>query len=170
MTEKNRKNENFSVVKQNVLTKIDVKAGDFTLGQRIELGELFSSNKSDLEKIKETFKILHEITPDMSNQADINMFASYYIEIIEGLQFWIEKEMLLKYNPDPEEIRAGIKELSSKIGYYGTIKALAKNYGQDPDDILKWKYGKVFGILYTDLEEFKYSKRLHKQYERKIKR
>ena len=43
------------------------------------------------------------------------------------------------------------------------IKALAKAYGKDPDEILRWQYGKVFGILYTDLEERKFEKKYQQQ-------
>ncbi|MDR0682025.1 MAG: hypothetical protein LBG15_09300 [Dysgonamonadaceae bacterium] len=153
---------------QNTLIKIDVKAGHLTYGQRIELGDLFASEKSDTEKFNETFRIMHDITPDFSNPEEMKIYSQYYKEIIDGLVFWFEKEKhLLDYQPEPEEIRAGIKELSAKTGYYGTIKAIAKNYAKDPDEILQWKYGKIFGILYSDLEELKYSKRLRKQYEKK---
>ena len=166
---------------QNVLLKIDVKAGDLSYGQRIGLGELFMSDKSESDKFKETFHILHdkkdesgnvieEFNVDFFNQEKMQFLSEYFTEIIEGLKFWIEKEKLLKYDQEPEEIRAGIKELGDKIGYFGTLKAVAKNYSQDPDNILEWKYGKVWGILYTDLEEFKYSKKLHKEYEKKWKR
>ena len=150
-----------------MLERIDIKGGKLTYGQRIDLGELFASDQSETDKFKETFRILHDVIPDFSNVKEMKFYSEYFAEIIDRLQFWFEKEKLLKYDPEPEEIRAGIKDLSEKIGYFGTIKALAKNYGQDPDDILKWEYGKVFGILYTDLEEFKYSKKLHKQYEKK---
>ena len=44
-----------------------------------------------------------------------------------------------------------------------TIKALAKAYGKDPDEILQWQYAKVFGILYTDLEERKFEKKYQQQ-------
>ena len=154
-----------------MLERIDIKAGKLTYGQRIDLGDLLASEKSEVEKFKETFRILHDKTPDFSNMKEMQMYVEYFQQIAAGLQFWFEKEkQLLDYKPEPEEIRAGIKELSEKIGFFGTIKTLARNYSQDPDDILKWEYGKVFGIVYTDFEEFKYQKRLHKQYEQKNKK
>jgi hypothetical protein len=136
-----------------------------TFGQRNELGELFAGNRTDVDKFRETFRILHDVTPDFGNAEEVRLYASYYAEIIDGLLFWMEREkLLLNYQPEPEEIRAGIRELSAKTGCYGVVKALAGAYAQDPDDILKWEYGKVFGIVYTDLEEFKYRERLRKQY------
>ena len=144
-----------------MLTKIDIKE-DLTYGQRIDLGELFESDMTEEKKFVETFFILHKNRPDFNNRKEIKFFVEYFKEITEGILYWIEKEKLLRYDPEPEEIRAGVYDLCNKIGNYGTIKALAKNYNCDPDDIFKWKYGKVFGILYTDLEEYKYQKRLHK--------
>jgi hypothetical protein len=154
-----------------MLKRIDIKGGKLTYGQRIDLGELFSGDKTDVEKFTETFRILHDVTPDFSNAKEMKTYVDYYFQIIEGLQFWLEREkLLLDYQPEPEEIAAGIRELSKKMGCYGVIKTLARNYSQDPDDILKWEYGKVFGIVYTDLEELKYQKRLRKQYEKNIKK
>jgi hypothetical protein len=171
MTDKHTKNAPHAPDRQIILSKIDVKAGELTYGQRIDLGELFASQKDDVEKFRQTFQILHNTAPDFSNAEEMKTRLAYYTEIIDGMKFWIEKEkQLLDYKPEPEEIRAGIKELSEKTGAYGTIKAIAKNYAKDPDEILQWKYGKVFGILYTDLEEYNYSKRLHKQYEQKYRK
>jgi len=51
----------------------------------------------------------------------------------------------------------------------GTVKALAKAYAKDPDEIFKWKYSKVFGILYSDLEEHKFRQRYNKVIEQKYK-
>ncbi|MDR1454650.1 MAG: hypothetical protein LBJ01_03265 [Tannerella sp.] len=151
-----------------MLKRIDIRGGKLTYEQRIELGELFAGDKTEVEKFKETFRILHEITPDFGDTEGMKMYVEYFQQIMDGLRFWFEKEkLLLDYKPEPEEIRAGIRELSEKTGHFGTIKTLAKNYARDPDDILKWEYGKVFGILYTDLEEYKYQKRLYKQHETK---
>lgn len=145
-----------------MLKKINIKEGDITYSQRIELGELFSSDVSQEKKFSETFFILHKVYPDFNNRKEMTFFVEYFKEVTEGILYWIEKEKLLKYDPEPEEIRAGVYDLCRNIGNYGTIKALAKNYNCDPDVIFDWKYGKVFGILYTDLEEYKYQKRLHK--------
>lgn len=151
-----------------LLSKIDIKAGKMTFGQRIELGKIFQSDDSDAEKFEKVFICLHEYKPCVQ---DYEILVPYFKEIIEGITFWIEQETtLLKYEPSAEEISAGINELSSKIGNYGTIKALAKNYSKDPDEVLRWEYGKVFGILYTDLEEYKYQKRFSKVVERKYKK
>jgi hypothetical protein len=154
-----------------VLNKIDIKAGRLTYGQRCELGELFAGDKTEVDKFKGAFQILYKITPDFRNSKEMKLYVEHFREIIDGLRFWLEKEkLLLDYNPEPEEVRAGIKDLSAKISHYGTIKTLAKNYAQDPDAIFNWEYGKVFGIIYTDLEEYKYRKRLYKEYERKFKK
>ena len=136
-------------------SKIDIQGGQMTFGQRIELGQIFTNEVlSDLDKFEMTFKCLHDLTIDPK---DFSKHVEYYNSIVLGLKYWAEKEnQLLHHEPTAKEKRAGIKELSAKTGEFGTIKALAKAYNKDPDDILLWKYAKVFGILYTDLEEYKY--------------
>ena len=144
--------------KEIISKKVNVKGGELTFGQRIELGKVFSeSTLSELDKFEKTFQCLHGYKPVGK---DYSILISYFVEIAEGLNFWAEQEStLLKYEPTAKEKKAGVKELSLKTGDFGTIKALAKNYNQDPDTILLWQYGKVFGILYTDLEEYKYQLR-----------
>ena len=141
--------------KQIIMSKIDIKAGDLTFGQRIELGQIMSNSVlSDLDKFERTFICLHNYKPKAT---EYSALINYFGDICNGIAFWTNQEAtLLKYEPSAKEKRAGIKDLSLKTGDLGTIKALAKNYSQDPDDVLLWKYGKVFGILYTDLEEYKY--------------
>ena len=149
------------------LKHINIKSGDMTFGQRIELGKIMVSEVSEIEKFNKVFVCLHGFTPGIK---DYLKLIDYFKEIIEGLKFWIEQEVtLLKFEPSPEELRAGVREMSEKIGEFGTIKALAKAYNKDPDEILQWKYGKVFGILYTDLEEYKFQKRYNKVIESKFK-
>ena len=149
------------------MKEIDVKTGEMTFGQRIELGQIFAGESSEVEKFEKTFLCLHNFKPRWYNRKKL---MGYFTRIVEGIVFWSEQEAtLLKYEPTPEEVRAGVTQYTSKIGELGTIKALAKTYGQNPDDILLWKYGKVFGILYTDLEEHKYQMRLNKVIEAKYK-
>lgn len=156
------------------MEKIDVKGGQMTYGQRIELGKICDkyAKMDDFKKsklIKELYFCLHNEMPIIS-PFTIKSLLSYTKEIIEGITFWVEKEQkLLKYDPTPEELRAGIRDLSEKVADFGTIKALAKTYAQDPDIILEWKYAKVFGLLYTDLEEHKFTVKLNKVISEKYK-
>lgn len=139
-----------------------------TFGQRIELGKIVASKKDELTISIEVIKCLHNFTP---SRRQIIIVFDYLNSIYEGLLYWSEIEsMLLKHEPTTEEKLAGIKDLSKKIGEMGTVKALAKNYGVDPDIILTWKYSKVFGILYTDLQEYKYQLRYNKVIESKYKK
>lgn len=150
------------------LVKIDVKAGNMSFGQRIELGKIMASEADEVGKFEKVFLCLHNFTP---KEKDYLSLVDYFKEIVVGLKFWIETEAtMLVYEPTPEEKRAGVKELMQNIGEFGTIKALAKAYSIDPDEVLKWKYAKVFGILYTDLEESKFQTRYNKVIEDKFKR
>lgn len=147
--------------------KVDVKGGKMTFAQRIALGKAIEA-KDEYVAMKEIIKALHGIDVKLK---DIVRLKDYLTEIVEGIVFWVEREnQMLSYEPTSEERQAGVLQLSEKIGYFGTIKALAKNYSREPDEILNWEYGKVFGILYTDLEEYKYQKRYNKVLESKWKK
>ena len=152
------KNKSRKITAKSIIkSKIDIKSGDMTFGQRIELGKIFSGGQSEIVKFQKIFECLHGFTPMIK---DYPKLMSYFNEIALGVKHWIDVEILmLKYEPTQEEKQAGIKELSTKVGEMGTVKALAKNYSVDPDIILSWRYSKVFGILYTDLEESKFQRR-----------
>lgn len=164
-----RKNNNNSCTqaKHIILSKIDVKGGKLTYGQRIALGKILEKEQDEYLMIREIIYCLHKYYPKNS---EIIILSEYINEIIEGIIYWVEREnTMLNYEPSPEEKRAGVLELSKKIGHFGTIKSLAKNYSKEPDEILNWEYGKIFGILYTDLEEYKYQIRYNKEIEKKYK-
>lgn len=148
--------------KKFILPKeIDVKGGKFTYGQRIELGKIFQNDElSEVDKFERTFECLHGFKPLVFQYKKL---MPYFEKIVEGFTFWIQTEVAaLNYEPTAEEISAGIKDLSQKLGEFGTSKAIAKAFGKDPDEILKWEYAKVFGILYTDLEEAKFQMKYQK--------
>jgi len=153
-------------IKEVLQNKIDVKAGDCSFGQYIELKQLLRSTTDEVTIVGGFFKILHnyDLKPREYKKA-----IPYIEEISKALIYWQEQEnTLLKYEPSIEEKRAGIEQLSKDIGELGTIKALAKDYSQDPDYILEnWKWGKVFGILYSDLETYKYQERYRKACEKR---
>lgn len=148
-----------------VMKKIDIKGGKFTYTQRIELGKIIASETTDYDKFTQILKCLN------IRQSKSILLLGYFEEIIEGLQYWFEREsVMLRYEPSMEEVAAGIQDYSKNIGDFGTVKSLAKAYNQDPDTILNWEYGKVFGILYTDLEEYKYNQRYNRELEKKYAR
>ena len=154
------KNKSKKITAKSVIkSKIDIKAGEMTFNHRIELGKILSGNDSEIVKFQKVFECLHNFTPMFTQY---NLLLEYFKQIIEGLAYWIDVESkLLKYEPTAEEKQAGIKELSVKIGELGTIDALAEKYGIDPDEVLKWQYAKVFGILFSDLEKSKYQRKYH---------
>lgn len=150
-----------------VIGRLDIAGGEFTYGQRIALGEILGDEtRSEYQRLKDAFRELYGyscrlLLPGRRVQA--------FARIVAGISEWVEKEQkLLCYEPTAAELAAGIRELSRRVGDLSTIKALAKAYSHDPDEVLCWDYAKVFGILYTDLEERKfedkYSKVIHDRY------
>ena len=139
---------------------VDIKTGAFTYSQRIDLGKILYGEYNDLQKFEKVIKLMYGVTPKIY---ELENYTKHFESAIEGLIFWVEKEKeLLDYKPTAEQLSAGIDELSKKTGEYGTILSIAKNFSKDPDEILQWKYGKVFGILYTDLQNHLFSERYQK--------
>lgn len=137
--------------------KIDIKAGNMTFGQRIELGNIITGNDDELIKITKIIEELHGFKPDNRQLLKLEVYIQ---EILEGILHWTKTEsVMLKYTPTAKERQAGINDLSKKIGTLSTVDALAKKYSKDPDEVLTWNYAKVFGILYADLEISKYQRK-----------
>ncbi len=146
---------------------IDVKGGQMTFGQRIELGKIITDDTlTEYQKFKQAMLCL-----DPTWQVhEIDTTLGYWYEVIEGISHWVHREAVeLKYKPTADELAAGVEALGLAVGEMSTIMALAKDYAQDPDEILKWKYGKVFNILYTNLHSFLYRERLEKRMLEKAK-
>lgn len=147
------------------MSKYNLIDGSFTFEQRISLGNLFSSEKSDKDKFVETFVIMDGKKPHPSSYP--NRLKDFE-EIVKGLKFWMEKEAtMLAYEPSMEELSAGIKKLSERLGHLGTVTAIAERFCTPPDEILQWKYAQIFSILYADKEKNDYNIRYTKALERK---
>lgn len=146
---------------------VDVKGGQMTFAQRIELGQILASK--ELSESAKCIACLRCLVPDFSI-ANLQEYLGYWHEVIEGMLWWVQKENAdLKYEPTDEEREAGIEQLYKSTGHMATVMALAKDYGTDPDEIMSWKWGKVFNILYVNLQQHKFERRLMKVHEKRAK-
>lgn len=146
---------------KNKFTKIDIKNGQMTYGQRLDLGKILSNEElSDLERFEQTFKCLYDRVPTMPQYLKL---MPMYEEIVEGMVHWsnVESQMLY-YAPTDKEVRGGIAEYQRNVGDMGPAVAMAKDFGYKPEEVLSWKYVEVFGILYADLEGHKFRNRMDK--------
>lgn len=146
--------------------KIDIRGGKLTYGQRIELGEILAREGASIsEKCTAVMRCLY---PDWvqtlkKEQLFTKEVVACFEEVVDGLRYWMQREAtMLAYQPTAEEIAAGINNLGKKLGPMMTVMTLAEKFGKDPDEILQWEYGKVFGLLYADLEGFKYQRNYRK--------
>lgn len=148
-----------------MIQRIDIRGGQMTFGQRIELGRIITEKElTDIDKMKEGMQCLGAKW-SLRNTSEI---VEYWYEVLMGIKYWIEREQTeLKYEPSAEEKAAGIAQLSLVVGEMATITALAKDYSKDPDEILEWKYGKVYNLLFTNLQSHLFRERLNKELERK---
>lgn len=67
--------------------RVGMKSGKFSYSQRLELGELFSSDKAETEKFKEVFSILHGIELEFESKREMEFYSEYFEEIVEGVLF-----------------------------------------------------------------------------------
>lgn len=149
------------------MKRIDVKGGQMTFGQRIELGRILTDLSTS--EGRKAIAVMQCLDPEWKT-TEMPESIDYFAEVIDGLTYWVKREATeLKYDPTEEEQSAGIGQLSKLTGEMGTIMALAKDYGKDPDEVLSWKYGKVFNILYTNLQSHLYQERLMKLRVRRAK-
>ena len=151
------------------LREYDMAAGEFPYGERIALAGIFArTDLSDYGKMKAAWRELYgwnaRLMPPLVR-------ARAFTRLVEGLNGWVQREQeMLAYTPTPDEAAAGYEAYCKRIGPTGTIYALAKDYGCDPDTILRWPYAKVFGILYHDLEQLKFGRAYDKVLSNKAKR
>lgn len=143
----------------------DIKSGDFTYGERIALGRLLAQEKSEYQLIKGVIEILHEveITPD-----DALNLREYVATIIEDFGKWLERENTeLHIEPTPEEVQAGVEQLSKACGDMGVVVSLAEKYQCSFEQVYKMPYVEVFTIQKVGVERQKFERRLNEVYRRK---
>lgn len=147
----------------------DIKAGQLTYGQRLELGGILANKDevSEFEVFNRTIECLYGRRPQRGEYKHaVRLFES----AIDGMAFWVKVEAeQLKYTPSQEEKDAGVERYSAEVGELGTAYDIAKEYKIDPDEVLGWKYGKVFGHLRKRKAEYDYQKRYDKVMERRAK-
>lgn len=138
-----------------------------TFSQRIELGQILTNkNLSEYQKFRRTMLCLD---PEWK-MSDMRASMEYFEEVLAGIHWWVDKEAReLKYTPSPEELAAGIDVLGKLTGEMGTIMAIAKEFSVDPDEVIEWKYGKIFNILFTNLQSHLYRVRLEQLHIKKVK-
>jgi len=141
------------------IRKINIVEGDFTYGQRLAIDDIFQNAElSEYGKLKACFVELYGWTPRILPP---RMRVRWIDDMVAGIEHWVRVEQAtLKYEPTEDERKAGIEDYSKNVGHLANIKALAKDYGIDPDALLAWKWAKVYGIMLTDLESFRYQQRL----------
>lgn len=143
--------------------------GEFSYGNRIVLGEIFSDESlSEYQRMKNAFR---EIYGYSCRWRRPKVRFRLMMDIVNGFTEWIEREKVaLEYKPTADQLAADIEQFAKKVGSMSTIHAIAERFSVDPDTVLKWDYAKVFGILFVDLERYKYQQREKKVIDAKYSR
>lgn len=145
----------------NRIGVVNIQGGEFTYGNRIALADIFKDEgKTEYQKMKEAFR---EIYGYSCRWLPRKKRYRTLIGIVEGFSEWIKREnTVLDYKPTQDQLRAGIEQYSKAVGSMSTVHAIAERFSEDPDTVLRWDYAKVFGILFVDLERYKYQQRERK--------
>lgn len=143
----------------------NIESGEMTYGERIELGKLLASKKTEVEKFEGIIYILHGFKPSAKEYKN---YVRYVNRIIESLNRWANRERKeLTVPPLPEYIQAGYDKYINEVGEMATLVSLGIKFGKNPEEILAWRYTTVFMILKCEAEQEKFNRRLQKVYSRK---
>ena len=70
-----------------MIQRIDIKGGQMTFGQRIELGRIITDKElTDIDKMKEGMQCL-DVKWNLRNTSEI---VEYWYEVLMGIKYWIE--------------------------------------------------------------------------------
>lgn len=137
------------------LSVVNIKDGEFTFGQKIDIMKLISSDVCEVDKIKGVITILGGKIKRITRWNAKKVLA-YMNEVNNGLLYWAEREKnLLSYTLTAEEKKQGYQEISKLFGDFSTIDALAKRLNMKHEEVTNLQWGFVFAILWKDLEEHK---------------
>ena len=149
--------------------EIDVKGGDLTYGQRLELGSILANvdKREEFELFLDTMECLYGRKPE---DDEIKKCIPLFKSALDGINFWIKAESeYLKYESTAEEKEAGVEKYIKSAGEISTVYSIAKDFCKDPDEILGWKYGKVFGYLRKQKADSDFQKRYNNVLTKKAK-
>lgn len=126
-----------------------------TYGQRIDLSDLNSENFLSLP--------LQILYPETNIRAlKTGEVLRFSFMVAEGLSELNKRdEKYLTYEPEPEEVKAGVKKMNH--GLFGIIDSIARRCPQyTHDEILQLNQNVVFQMLKIDIDNANYAKRLRK--------
>ncbi len=144
------------------IAKRDIAAGDFTFGERIQMGRIFdrSSQADDIERTKQLIECLHDKVID--DQEAENLLP-YALEICDAYVNWRKREDSECYVPPQQEAQqAGVEQLAQEIGDMGGVVDMAERFGWSFEQVYKMPYLDVFTIWKVDAARAKFQRRLNK--------
>ena len=125
-----------------------------TYGNRIDLSDLNSENFMTLP-----LKVLYDLEVGKLKIGEVLRFSFMVAEGLSELNKRDEK--YLAYEPEQEELKAGVKKLNH--GLFGIIDNIAKRCPQyTHDQVLNLSQATVFQMLKIDIDTVNYQRRLRK--------
>lgn len=124
---------------------------------RTLMSDKVANIKTKLKKLK---KLLHIHFYTLRKTAKVKA-------VFQCLEHFYQIEIKMKVDYSPEEKLAEIEKVPHDDNAIAI--SLARMFSKDPEEILRWQYIKVLGVLNQLNEESLYQKRLQKVYESKQK-
>ena len=143
------------------IAKRDIAAGDFTFGERLQLGRIFSSDNKgdDIQRTKDIIECLHEKIID---DKEAEQWLPYALEVCEAYVQWRKREDTECYVPPQQEaLQAGVEQLAQETGDMAGVVDLAERFGWSFEKVYKMPYLDVFTIWKVDASRAKFQRRLN---------
>lgn len=130
-------------------------------GEVMELRQKLPQKTTDIEIIETIATLM--ISPQIKVlHCEVYELMPYVEQILKFLVDSAKTEQKrLKYTPTKDEKKAKIDDLAV-FGEWGTIDTIAQRMHILHDDVLNLRYNDVISMLWKDLEEAKYQRRLIK--------
>ena len=143
--------------------KLPENLDSISYGQRLDLMEM----KTDEDAIFMPCEILFKMTRHQILSESIYKIAALSKWVVSELNRMTEREnRTLKYNPEPEELRAGINRVN--FGAFGLIDTIVKTRPvYTHEDVLSLSCSKIYAMQLIDYQNRMFEKRLRKEYSKK---
>jgi len=143
------------------------KIDEMTLDQKTAICELPATGER--ETVEFIWQLFFNQPTSHISYSDEYIADIFCAHVLQQVEQWNKAEAeRLQYKPTPEEERAGFQKFSV-FGTFATYDAIAKRLGKTHKEVGEMEYTIVFAMLWKDLMEFEYQRKLTDIYNEKAR-